>query len=71
MIGYNFPPFSSYSLRSRTSLLLVVCKEAHIYLWHGCKSSSDSRSTAKAAAEKMKERYGFMGNDLLISQAFL
>ncbi|XP_067018746.1 uncharacterized protein [Acropora muricata] len=47
---------SSYSLRSRTSLLLVVCKEAHIYLWHGCKSSSDSRSTAKAAAEKMKER---------------
>lgn len=47
---------SSYSLRSRTSFVLVVRKEAHIYLWHGCKSSVDSRLTAKAAAEKIQER---------------
>ena len=49
--------FSSYSLRSRTSFVLVVRKEAHIYLWHGCKSSDDSRSTARAAAKKAQERY--------------
>ena len=48
---------SSYSLRSRTSFVLVVRKEAHIYLWHGCKSSDDSRSTARAAAKKTQERY--------------
>ena len=48
---------SSYSLRSRTSFVLVVRKEAHIYLWHGCKSSDDSRSTARAAAKKAQERY--------------
>ena len=51
--------FSSYSLRSRTSFVLVVRKEAHVYLWHGCKSSSDSRKTAKVAAEKVQERYLF------------
>ena len=35
----------------------MVRKEAHVYLWHGCKSSSDSRKTAKVAAEKVQERY--------------
>ncbi|XP_022790762.1 supervillin-like isoform X2 [Stylophora pistillata] len=47
---------NSYSLRSRTSLVLVSRREAHIYLWHGCKSSEDSRATAKAAAKKVQER---------------
>ena len=55
----TFTFFSSYSLRSRTSFVLVVRKEAHVYLWHGCKSSSDSRKTAKVAAGKIQERYLF------------
>jgi len=49
--------FSSYSLRSRTSFVLMSRREAHIYLWHGSKSSEDSRATAKAAAKQMLERY--------------
>jgi len=32
-------------------------REAHIFLWHGSKSSEDSRATAKAAAKKMQERF--------------
>ena len=49
--------FSSYSLRSRTSFVLMSRREAHIFLWHGSKSSEDSRATAKAAAKKMQERF--------------
>ena len=39
-------------------------REAHIFLWHGSKSSEDSRATAKAAAKKMQERYvsGYVSN---------
>lgn len=39
-------------------------REAHIYLWHGSKSSEDSRATAKAAAKKMQERFvgGYVSN---------
>ncbi|XP_078345017.1 uncharacterized protein LOC144630533 isoform X1 [Oculina patagonica] len=47
---------NSYSLRSRTSFVLMSRRETHIYLWHGSKSSEDSRATAKAAAKKMQER---------------
>ena len=56
--------FSSYSLRSRTSFVVVSRREAHIFLWHGSKSSEDSRATAKAAAKKMQERYidGYFSN---------
>lgn len=56
-IFYSCQSFSSYSLRSRSSFVLVVRKEARVFLWHGCKSSVDSRLTAKAAAEKIQERY--------------
>lgn len=43
---------------------MVSRREAHIFLWHGSKSSEDSRATAKAAAKKMQERYicGFVSN---------
>ena len=58
--------FSSYSLRSRTSFVLVSRGEAHIFLWHGSKSSEDSRATAKAAAKKMQERFvsGYVSSSL-------
>jgi len=39
-------------------------REARVYLWHGSKSSEDSRATAKAAAKQMQERYD--GDDLSI-----
>ena len=42
-------------------------RETHIYLWHGSKSSEDSRATAKEAARKMLERYasGCVNNNMM------
>ncbi|CAJ1081921.1 supervillin a isoform X5 [Xyrichtys novacula] len=44
------------SLRSRVSMVLLSVSQALIYLWHGCKSQSQTREVARTAANKIKER---------------
>ncbi|XP_028831673.1 supervillin isoform X4 [Denticeps clupeoides] len=44
------------SLRSRTCMILLNINKALIYLWHGCKSQSHTRSVARTAAEKIQEQ---------------
>ncbi|XP_026062929.1 supervillin-like isoform X3 [Carassius auratus] len=44
------------SLRSRTSMVLLNINKALIYLWHGCKTQTDTRHVARTATEKIKEQ---------------
>ncbi|CAK6975825.1 supervillin a [Scomber scombrus] len=43
------------SLRSRVSMVLLSVSQALIYLWHGCKSQTNTREVAHTAASKIKE----------------
>ncbi|XP_024910214.1 supervillin a isoform X3 [Cynoglossus semilaevis] len=43
------------SLRSRVSMVLLSVSQAIIYLWHGCKSQTQTRSVARTAANRIKE----------------
>ncbi|XP_028288330.1 supervillin a isoform X3 [Parambassis ranga] len=43
------------SLRSRVSMVLLSVSQALIYLWHGCKSQTQTRSVARTAANAIKE----------------
>lgn len=44
------------SLRSRVSMVLLSVSQAIIYLWHGCKSQTQTRSVARTAANRIKEQ---------------
>eukprot|EP00794_Sanderia_malayensis_P017442 gene17442-19186_t len=50
-------PVTANSLRSRSSFILVLCKQAEIFLWHGCKSSEATRETASHAAHRLIENH--------------
>eukprot|EP00795_Rhopilema_esculentum_P013586 gene13586-4479_t len=50
-------PVSATSLRSRSSFVLVLCQQAEIFLWHGCKSSDATRATALNAVHRLIENH--------------
>ena len=47
---------SATSLRSRSSFVLVLCKQGEIFLWHGSKSSDATRATAIQGAHRLIEK---------------
>uniref|UniRef100_A0A8C1ZKR0 Supervillin a n=1 Tax=Cyprinus carpio TaxID=7962 RepID=A0A8C1ZKR0_CYPCA len=45
-----------YSLRSRTSMILLNIPKASMYLWHGCKAQMHTCDVGRTAANKIKEQ---------------
>jgi len=50
-------PVCATSLRSRSSFVLVLCKQGEIFLWHGSKSSDATRATAIQGAHRLIENH--------------
>ncbi|XP_054618790.1 supervillin isoform X3 [Dunckerocampus dactyliophorus] len=46
----------SASLRSRAVLVLLHAREAHLYMWRGCKAHAGARQVAKRAVDQLCQR---------------
>lgn len=55
-------PVESCNLRSRASFIIADRKNPTLTVWHGCKSSKDTVSVAKAFADRLSARYEASGD---------
>jgi supervillin len=49
-------PVNSCNLRSRGSFIVVDCHKGALYVWHGCKSSAETKLRAREIADQLVKR---------------